>query len=160
MRYRFVWKGADILALIEEAKTAKERNMSYAERLERAGIKEGSVSLADEVLLLQNVPTAAPDVTPKLVFVHDDGVYMMSNAAKGGRRNGALVFYAEGYNPEIDSDHAWVLGDDFAEYIEIDWIEKNNLRPDDRFLIMLDPYADTYEMMIQRNPRTSYAPLL
>lgn len=149
MRYQFVWRGADILALIEEAKTAEMRTLSYRERLDRAGVTD-DVPFEEWDATVSRIPVAAADVDPKLVFVHDNGVYMMSNAAKGGVQNGALIFYAAGYNPDVDGEDAYVMGDDFAEYLDIGWIEENNLRPNDRFVIELDPYGDNLGISIER----------
>jgi hypothetical protein len=71
---------------------------------------------------------------PALFFVHDQGVYVMSNGQPadlvedpqyGGQRN--YVAYAEGCNPNIGEFDDWygtsrdlVGGDDFAETLVLD----------------------------------------
>jgi len=79
------------------------------------------------------VPTK-PTKAPSIIFVHDDGVYLMSNGTPGDprdaeaeqqKRDGGktwrrFVAYAQGCNPAIDDDwydtaHDLVGGDDFAE---------------------------------------------
>lgn len=73
---------------------------------------------------------------PCLLFVHDHGVYLMSNAKDRDLINPtdpkskAYVVYAEDCNPDIDQDW-WdnsrdkVGGDDFVEALPIadDWLE-------------------------------------
>jgi hypothetical protein len=71
---------------------------------------------------------------PALFFVHDQGVYVMSNANPRdllvGSKNSAYVAYAAGTNPEHDEDW-WdnardlVGGDDFAETLLINknWLD-------------------------------------
>lgn len=62
---------------------------------------------------------------PALLFVHDEGVYLMSNGLPADQPAGAkrsYVAYAEGCNPDIDADcwetsRALVGGDDFGEVI-------------------------------------------
>lgn len=74
---------------------------------------------------------------PGLFFVHDQGVYLMSNGNPGDNASGdpdnfyAYVAYAEHCNPKTDEDW-WhnacdlVGGDDFAELLPINqtWLEK------------------------------------
>lgn len=69
--------------------------------------------------------------SPGLYLVHDTGVYLMSNANPGDwivPKEKCYVAYAEGCNPDVDSDYYetsrdMVGGDDFAEIIPInkDW---------------------------------------
>ena len=65
------------------------------------------------------------EARPCLVFVHDQGLYVMSNGTPG-LPMGENVVYAEGFDPEkVPFDEWWegaraiVGGDDFAEYIDI-----------------------------------------
>jgi Protein of unknown function (DUF3085) len=62
---------------------------------------------------------------PGFLFVHDDGIYMMSNGIPGdteGAQTRQHVVYAAGCDPQNDPDfydtaRDLVGGDDFAEYI-------------------------------------------
>lgn len=64
---------------------------------------------------------------PGLLFVHDQGVYLMSNGRPrdtGGMREGSYVVYAEGCDPNIGDFDDWyglsrdlVGGDDFVEVL-------------------------------------------
>lgn len=65
--------------------------------------------------------------TPALLFVKDEGIYLMSNGSPRDNLEGqekSYVTYADGCNPTID-DHWWetarelVGGDDFVEVIEL-----------------------------------------
>jgi hypothetical protein len=73
---------------------------------------------------------------PALLFVHDQGVYLMSNGIPrdskdpSDPKSGSYVAYAEGCNPSIGDFDDWygmsrelVGGDDFAEVIAVasDW---------------------------------------
>ena len=75
---------------------------------------------------------------PALLFVHDQGVYVMSNGIPRDVKNpadpksGSYAAYAAGCDPSIGPFDDWysmsrdlVGGDDFAEVIEIepDWLE-------------------------------------
>jgi hypothetical protein len=67
---------------------------------------------------------------PQLIFVHDQGIYLMSNGRprdliSGDQESGkSFVVYADGHDPHRnpnfwdDARHA-VGGDDFAEYIDL-----------------------------------------
>lgn len=62
---------------------------------------------------------------PALLFVHDEGVYLMSNGLPADQPAGSkrsYVVYADGCNPDVDPDYwetsrALVGGDDFGEII-------------------------------------------
>lgn len=64
---------------------------------------------------------ATESPAPGLFFVHDEGVYIMSNAdRKKEEEEGNCVAYAKGCNPKTDDDwwdkaHGLVGGDDFGE---------------------------------------------
>lgn len=78
---------------------------------------------------------------PSLIFVKDDGIYVMSNGIPGqtdeatGRQ---VVVYAKGYDPR-DGD-VWdkcrdaVGGDDFAEFVEVSALEP--IPEDARYLVI------------------------
>jgi hypothetical protein len=67
--------------------------------------------------------------TPALFFVHDEGVYLMSNGEPGDLKSrseiGLYAAYAEGCDPDLHEDDWWdtsralVGGDDFAEVIPV-----------------------------------------
>lgn len=69
---------------------------------------------------------------PGLFFVHDSGVYLMSNGSPGDKLepenpdSRMYVAYADGCNPNIGNFDSWygrsrdlVGGDDFVEFIDI-----------------------------------------
>ena len=66
---------------------------------------------------------------PALFFVHDEGVYLMSNGEPGDLKNrselGLYAAYADGCDPDLNEDDWWdtsralVGGDDFAEVIPV-----------------------------------------
>lgn len=64
---------------------------------------------------------------PGLLFVKDEGVYLMSNGTDTSARE--TVTYAEGYNPKTDED-VWeksrdaVGGDDFAERLDREFMSE------------------------------------
>ena len=65
--------------------------------------------------------------SPGLLFVKDEGIYLMSNGTDTSARE--TVTYAEGYNPNADEDvwersRAALGGDDFAERLDGVWIGK------------------------------------
>lgn len=64
---------------------------------------------------------------PALLFVHDHGIYVMSNGKDGNDK----ISFAKGCNPNADEDfyeeaRYLVGGDDFAETIKVspDWIRR------------------------------------
>lgn len=105
-----VFKTSDVLRCVEHALKAPKWSMAY---------EEGSIPPA-----------------PALLFVHDQGVYLMSNGIPLDQTDPAnpeshsYVAYAEGCNPNIGDFDDWygtsrdlVGGNDFAEVIAIvsDW---------------------------------------
>jgi hypothetical protein len=149
--HRFCWKGADVLALIEEARTAPLRRRSYSSRIEAAGLDNVHPSTPEEWAeydrrLEDAAPAAAADVPPQLIFVQEHGVYLMSNAELGGIQNGALVFYANGYNPDVDGFNAATIEGDFAEYLDASDFEQ--VQHDDIFEIRFDPRHDSFDIVV------------
>jgi len=72
------------------------------------------------------VQHALAGAEPALLFVHDNGVYLMSNGerTKSETDSGQFVAYAKGCDPKTDADfyeesRFLVGGDDFGETIEI-----------------------------------------
>jgi hypothetical protein len=63
------------------------------------------------------------DARPQLIFVKDEGIYLMSNGLPEDIVEGETLFvaYAEGYDPTVETDNTWhaVSGDDFAEFIDL-----------------------------------------
>ena len=60
----------------------------------------------------------------KLMLVHDQGVYLMSQGYKVENDN--IIVYSQGCNPKINEDwydtaHALVGGDDFVEYLDAEF---------------------------------------
>jgi hypothetical protein len=107
-----VFQTAAIRRCVEHALTAKKWEMGYEEGM---------------------IPPS-----PALLFVHDQGVYVMSNGVPRDFKNpakpddGSYVAYAEGCNPAIGTFDEWygmsrelVGGDDFAEVISVkpDWLD-------------------------------------
>lgn len=136
--YEFRWKGKDILELVDEAKKAAKRSPSYTDKEARTDVdweKEGHVH--------ESVP-------PQLVWVHDEGVYMMSNAEvlEGVK---PLVKYAEGWNPKVVGwENAYLPGDDFAEFIDLGENLFAKLKPQDVFIIQLtNPHASDFQMIVE-----------
>lgn len=94
---------------------------------------------ADEVRRVTDHALAAPrqretwngvPTEPCVLFVHDQGVYLMSNGEPPDPMNGCGVFcaYAEGCNPNRDKDwyqtaRQLVGGDDFAESLPAETIK-------------------------------------
>lgn len=92
---------------------------------------------------------------PALLFVHDQGVYLMSNGLPAdliltAKSPTSYVVYADGCNPNIDPDwwetsRALVGGDDFGEILPImpDWL--TNCDAFDEFHVDVSPETiDTY----------------
>lgn len=86
-------------------------------------------------------PTNQPQ--PGFLFVHDRGVYLMSNgnprdAVEEGKNAAAYVAYAKDCHPERDEDY-WenardlVGGDDFVEYIPFARSVEDELKICDQF---------------------------
>jgi hypothetical protein len=148
MVHEFRWRGADVLRLLAEAQSATGRRMTYTQRLEAAGVADSDVeewSAADEV------PDRGPDVPPALHFVKDHGVYLMSNAVLGENAKRDVV-YAAGYDPDKVPFEEWHIGgDDFVELLERETFD--GLKPDEIFIIRLDPHGESFEIGIAPPPR-------
>lgn len=110
------FKAAELKRCLEHAHAATQFDM-------------GHENMTDEQFreLGLTPPDTRTPVGPGLVFVHDRGVYLMSNGLPrdvDGVADGSHVVYAEHCNP--DTDEEWydnsrdlVGGDDFAEVINI-----------------------------------------
>ena len=84
------------------------------------------------------------DEKAAILFVHDQGVYCMSNGLPGlvGENGKNFVAYAENCNPEVDADwwensRRLVGGDDFAEVFNVNpsWLE--NCDAADKFCLQV-----------------------
>lgn len=107
------FKTSELKPLIEHAKAAAEFDMGYE-------------NMTDEECAQVGFPpiTSRTPKGPALLFVHDEGVYIMSNGMP--RLNPNNVAYAEGCNPKVGQFDDWysmsrelVGGDDFVEILPI-----------------------------------------
>ncbi len=82
MEGRFEFEGSEVLALVDEAFAAGERFLTEAQRYVAAGIDlDASPDGWDDAL--EQPQTGAP---PGLWIMNDRGVYLRSNAVRGGER--------------------------------------------------------------------------
>lgn len=110
------FKAADLKRLITHARAATDFDMGH----------ENMTDAEFESLGL-SPPTARTPVGPGLLFVHDRGIYLMSNGIPRDHdavQSGSHVVYAQYCNPHEDEDwydnsRELVGGDDFAEVIRI-----------------------------------------
>ena len=114
------FKTSELRPLIEHAKAAAEFDMGYE-------------NITDEECAAAGLPPLATRTPkqPAILFVHDQGVYLMSNGIpRAGKDH---VTYAEGCNPNVGEFDEWysmsrelVGGDDFVEILPIgdDWLEE------------------------------------
>jgi len=112
------FKTSELKPLIAHAKAATEFDMGYE-------------NMTDEECATAGLPpiTNKTPRGPALLFVHDQGVYLMSNGiphllSEDG--NSHQVIYAEGCNPDVGEFDDWYLtsrdlvgGDDFVEILPI-----------------------------------------
>lgn len=121
MEGRFEFEGSEVLALVEETYAADERFFTEAQRVVAAGVDlDAPTAEWDESL--DQPETGAP---PGLWLINDRGVYLRSNAARGG---GERVAHARGYRGEIQ------VGDEpLCEFI--DAAPLRQLLPDDTLVL-------------------------
>lgn len=122
------FKAAEVKRCLEHAYAATEFDM-------------GHENMTDEQFreLGLEPPESRTPVGPSLLFVHDRGVYLMSNGIPRDLNElnsamGAYVAYAEHCNPNTDDEwydnsRELVGGDDFAEAINIprSWVNNCDL---------------------------------
>ena len=122
------FKTSELKPLIEHAKAAAEFDMGYE-------------NMTDEECIAAGLPpiTNRTPRGPALLFVHDQGVYLMSNGIPQLRTEDDKsnhVIYAENCNPDIGEFDDWYLtsrelvgGDDFVEILPIvdGWLEECDL---------------------------------
>lgn len=122
MQGRFEFDGDAVLTLVEEARAARERVWTEAQRYVAAGVDlSGGAELAEEPELPD---TGAP---PGLWLMNDRGVYLRSNAQ---RRPEESMAHARGYRAEVQ------VGDEpICEFIDAAPLAQ--LRPDDTLVVTL-----------------------
>jgi hypothetical protein len=121
MEGRFEFSGAEVRALVEESRAAKERLLTEAQRYLAAGVDLHSEEAGMEEDL-EYPETGAP---PGVWLMNDRGVYLRSNAA---RRKEDHVAYAHGYRADVP------VGDgDVCEFIDADTLEQ--VQPDDTLVV-------------------------
>lgn len=110
------FKAADLKRLIMHARSAPEYDMGHENMTDETFISLGLTP-----------PAERTPVGPGLLFVHDRGVYLMSNGIPrdlDAVGTGSHVVYAQHCNPNEDDEwyensRELVGGDDFAEVIRI-----------------------------------------
>jgi hypothetical protein len=91
MDQRYEFDGAEVLALLEESRAAKERVMTEAQRYVAAGVDLSAENAAGFEGEVEHPGTGAP---PGLWLMNDRGVYLRSNAV---RRDADSVAYAASF---------------------------------------------------------------
>lgn len=89
---------------------------------------------------------------PALVFVKDEGTYLMTNRADHPEGAMRLVEYAEGYDPKkVSHEQWWTGGDDFAEHLPAEEVERLiEGRSDEAILgISIDLQGTTFEIYVE-----------
>jgi hypothetical protein len=123
MEQRYEFEGAEVKALVEESRAAKEREMTFGQRCIAAG-----VSLSDEdpdwEAVEEHPGTGAP---PGLWLMNDRGIYLRSNATK---RNPDSVAYARGYRADVK-----VGDDDLTEFLDAGQLDA--VAPGDTLVVTL-----------------------
>src|SRR5690606_12788656 len=93
MQGRFEFEGSEVIPLVEETFGADERLLTEAQRYVAAGVDlDATPGELDSAL--DHPETGAP---PGLWLMNDRGVYLRSNAARGG---GERVAHARGYRSD------------------------------------------------------------
>ncbi len=122
---KYEFEGAEVRALVEEARAAKERLMTEAQRYLAAGIDLHAEQAADWDGEVDHPGTGAD---PGLWLMNDRGVYLRSNAKT---RDAGSVAYARGYRGDI------AVGDEpTCEFIAADTLDP--VRPGDTLVVTLD----------------------
>ena len=108
---KLTFEGAEVVAIVRHAAEAGDWEQFYYETHD-----------FDD----KPIPDA-PKPRPALIFVHDEGLYLMSNGKPRQMANEdkRVVVYAKGYDPGKDRMAVWekaraaVGGDDFAEHLDL-----------------------------------------
>jgi hypothetical protein len=101
-----------------------------------------------------NYPYTSDPAPPGLLFVKDEGVYLLANTSARQRQHPStervVVCYADTYGPDRDwwEIRAAVGGDDFAEFLPLlDVLSVIKATPADQwFVIDFDPAAAMFTM--------------
>lgn len=124
MEQRLEFEGAEVLVLIEESESARERLMTEAQRYVAAGVDLHAEAPAGH----EEIDHPGIGAPPGLWLVNDAGIYLRSNART---RPGARVAHARGYRAEV------AVGDEpVCEFI--DAAPLRQLRVDDTLVVTLD----------------------
>jgi hypothetical protein len=134
MNGRFEFEGAEVQALVEESRSAKERLLTEAQQWIAAGVD----LLAEDPDFDDDADLPETGAPPGLWLMNDRGVYLRSNASKRGGEN---VAYARGYRADIQ------VGDEpVCEFIDAAQLEQ--IRPSDTLVVSMSD--DKIRMSIVR----------
>lgn len=136
MEGRFEFEGSEVLPLVDEAFSAGERLFTEAQRLLAAGVDLNAPDQGWSGQAPEGPETGAP---PGLWLMTDRGVYLRSNAPRGGER----VAHARGYRSDIP-----VEDEPICEFI--DAAPLRQLRPDD--VLVLTVTGDKIRLSLVREP--------
>ena len=121
---KYEFEGAEVRALVEEARAAKERLMTEAQRYLAAGIDLH----AEQVEWDGEVDHPGTGADPGLWQMNDHGVYLRSNAKK---RNDDSVAWARGFRGDVQ------VGDESTcEFISAAMLDP--VQPGDTLVVTLD----------------------
>lgn len=124
MEKRYEFEGAEVRALVEESRAAKERVMTEAQRYVAAGIDLH----AEQSEWDGEVDHPGTGADPGVWLMNDRGVYLRSNAKT--RADGSVA-YARGYRSEVQ------VGDEpTCEFIDAKMLDP--VRPGDTLVVTLD----------------------
>lgn len=127
MKTRFYFPMAKIAQLIVHTRNAEKHNGVFHQTHDRN---------------FRRIPN--PVIPPGLVFVKDEGVYLMSNGLTEGKSPGeaGVVVYAHGYDPQKNPDYyekaAAFSGDDFCEFIDLEWMGDILKETEGYFMVICD----------------------
>jgi hypothetical protein len=113
--------------LIDHAANATERNGTASQ------LYDENIELIDN-----------PVIPPGLIFAKDEGIYLLSNGkCEPGQTplSTGRVAYAVGFNPRSNEDYyarqtEAVGGDDFGEFIDLEWVREAVGDSKDGFLLL------------------------
>ena len=120
---------ADVQTLIGHAKAAPEQRLSFSDLFDKSLLKPGVKIARGEWAREEDIDKTK--VPPSLLFVKDQGAYLMSAGVPALRvecSESSVVTYARGMHPQKDSDW-WDMasaicgGDDFAERLPVAMFE-------------------------------------
>ena len=123
---KMVFNGEDVRVLYEHAKAAVEHRVTFEMLCNPAYLKQGVTLKKGEYAKDEQIDKSK--IPPSMVFVKDQGVYLMSSGIPGLPGEGSLnrVVYAKGLGKDADYDdiaHA-AGGDDFAESLPLSMFDQ------------------------------------